>query len=398
MTVDWMFGYSTREGQVGGITPDVTFHNVTLGLGTFLTEIIGPVAENFDKFAGPLRPVVEFLLQEVPVVSDLNKKSSGEPVTFSDLGVLLIGLLSDNRDIEKLKTRAEQVRRVLTIMKNAYELIDELKAVRQDGGEAKVNFGTFYLTGKPEVEEQLLQDKNDNPLFIAKGTKVELEKVPKAGTAVRVVVHDVDVDPAKFKVIRNSERGGKVSVQFLTDLSFEYGGRITGGLIRYLVDAPEEEDATDEDADVGVKDEKLGEGSEGQEVKGQKDVEAQAKDTGKATAGATNRALGFLRKASGNPNKVGRGGLGIDLKLVTSPSNIFKLLSGEKADIVRWDIPRLELDFDFMKKFRPLKSIGIDQVFVSLSAYLNAYADSEHRFRYAGAGRNRQLLRRLLFR
>ena len=238
--------------------PDVTFHNVTLSLGTFVSEILGPVAENFSKYAGPLRPIVDFLASEVPVVSELNKKSSGEPVTFSDLGVILVGLLNDNRDIEKLKTQAEQVRRVLQVLQNGYELVDRINELRASGSEATINFGTFYLTGKPEVEDQPLQDANGNPLVIRVGTKVELEKVPKAGTPVRVVINDEDVDPSKFKVLRNSEAGGKVSIQFTADLSAEYGGRIPkGALLRYLVDAPEEEDASDEDADIGVDEDKL---------------------------------------------------------------------------------------------------------------------------------------------
>jgi Ca2+-binding RTX toxin-like protein/protocatechuate 3,4-dioxygenase beta subunit len=56
------------------------------------------------------------------------------------------------------------------------------------------------------------------------------------------------------------------------------------------------------------------------------------------------------------------GGLGIDFSLL-QPANVFKLLIGENADIIQWDIPRLELGFEWSQSFPivpfPPISLGI---------------------------------------
>src|SRR5262249_4662859 len=60
------------------------------------------------------------------------------------------------------------------------------------------------------------------------------------------------------------------------------------------------------------------------------------------------------------------------LLLFKHPSNIFKLLTGEAADLIVWNFPKLELNFDWEKSFFPAPPLPI-AVRVGLS--FNAFAD-----------------------
>ncbi len=81
----------------------VAFENVTLNLGKFFTEFVDPTIRKIQETLEPLKPVVDFLTDPVPVISDL----SGDDVTVLDLAATVAastgqGELADG--IEKAKT------------------------------------------------------------------------------------------------------------------------------------------------------------------------------------------------------------------------------------------------------------------------------------------------------
>src|SRR5205085_1971205 len=68
--------------------PQVAFKNVTLDLGTFITNFAKPIINEVDKFIKPLRPVVDFLTAPIPVISQL----SGNPkLSLLDLAIAFEG-------------------------------------------------------------------------------------------------------------------------------------------------------------------------------------------------------------------------------------------------------------------------------------------------------------------
>ena len=83
-------------------------------------------------------------------------------------------------------------------------------------------------------------------------------------------------------------------------------------------------------------------------------------DMGKAVSG--------LQRESSSQ---GLGGLGINLALL-EPANIFKLLIGQTADVITWDIPRFDLLFEWSQSFRvfPVPPISVEVGF-NISAFMD---------------------------
>ncbi len=65
--------------------------------------------------------------------------------------------------------------------------------------------------------------------------------------------------------------------------------------------------------------------------------------------------------------------MGIKIPLLSSPSNIFKLFTGEKADIIQWKIPKLELNVPFKMRFGPIP-VPLSPLYATFGANLNAFA------------------------
>ncbi|MCA9138139.1 MAG: hypothetical protein KDB00_15315, partial [Planctomycetales bacterium] len=63
-----------------GGSPRFVLENVSLDIGTFITEFAGPVLEEIKTIIDPLDPILDVLTMELPVLSDL-----GTPVTLLDL-------------------------------------------------------------------------------------------------------------------------------------------------------------------------------------------------------------------------------------------------------------------------------------------------------------------------
>jgi hypothetical protein len=80
----WRFGTDTG---LAGARPHVAFNNVTLDLGTFISNFARPIINEVDKFIEPIRPVVDFLTMRLPVISDL----AGQDTSILDLAVTFGG-------------------------------------------------------------------------------------------------------------------------------------------------------------------------------------------------------------------------------------------------------------------------------------------------------------------
>ena len=69
------------ESAIATLTsPQLTLTNAGLNLGTFVSEVIGPVLNPINDFLDPIRPVLEQLTSPIPVLSDLIG-----PTTYVDL-------------------------------------------------------------------------------------------------------------------------------------------------------------------------------------------------------------------------------------------------------------------------------------------------------------------------
>ena len=92
-------------------------------------------------------------------------------------------------------------------------------------------------------------------------------------------------------------------------------------------------------------------------------VESAENVTEQANNGSNATVSAGFAKVDEDPGPLGLAGLGIQLDIIKDPMNIVKLLMGQTANLVSWDIPRFDLNFEYTKSFpiwaTPPISLGI---------------------------------------
>ncbi len=246
--------------------PLVELRDVTLDLGDFLTRIAGNTLKQVDEKIEPIKPVVKFLKQEVPGLSELSKLSGNGPVTFLDLA-----FIND-------RAGGEQAKKFLNVVDKIITLIDKLAAF-DEGDNVMINFGTVTLGG--------------------------------GGASGGIDLRNPDW---------NNDDGSLDSI-------------LTGN----DVFAPEP-----------------------------MDPKQQANASGNADV------AGSLQSLEREPDSKGLGGLGISIDIL-KPANVIKLLIGQRANIVTWELPIFEVGLDLEKSFRPIAVVPPFKV--TLGFELGVFAD-----------------------
>ena len=80
------WGLSSSNPTSGA--PTVSFDNVSLSFGTFLSNVLQPALQPIKDALDPISPVVQFLGTEVPGISDLSELGGAGPITFVDLAAI----------------------------------------------------------------------------------------------------------------------------------------------------------------------------------------------------------------------------------------------------------------------------------------------------------------------
>ncbi len=89
LSIDWSIGDLSGDvyeplNMIGNAIEDgldlIAINNVTLDLGSLVGEVLGPLLSEVQRVTQPFQPIIDILLTEIPVISDLFS-----PVTFLDL-------------------------------------------------------------------------------------------------------------------------------------------------------------------------------------------------------------------------------------------------------------------------------------------------------------------------
>ncbi len=115
-----------------GAIPQVRFNDIGITLGDSIARMIQPIVEQADEFLEPIRPVLESLNEEVPVLSDLRRLIGEEPLTWIEALEYFLGE-SDT---------AETIREVVEIVAEIDSLISRLRAFDSD---ARLVFGAYVF-------------------------------------------------------------------------------------------------------------------------------------------------------------------------------------------------------------------------------------------------------------
>jgi hypothetical protein len=134
----WQF---SPTDDLTGAQPDIVFNNVSLDLGSFITSFAGPILTQINQALQPVQPVLDFLTQRVPVISDFE----GQTVTLLGLAAQL-----DPNDFGAANDFV-----------NFVQAVHQLAAsVPTNGSNLQINFGNFDLGSLADVRTANLGNVN----------------------------------------------------------------------------------------------------------------------------------------------------------------------------------------------------------------------------------------------
>jgi hypothetical protein len=86
LSVNWAFNSAnpTSSGLLGN-APTVSFTNVTVDLGSFLSNVVRPVVSAVQQFTEPLEIVANVLTSPLPGITDVTNKLGMAPLTLAEL-------------------------------------------------------------------------------------------------------------------------------------------------------------------------------------------------------------------------------------------------------------------------------------------------------------------------
>ena len=367
LTLDWAIGLTVRDGLVGGGLPDVALLDASIDVGSLFSTGVGEVFKSFNQYLLPVKPVIDFLAMPVPGLDDLSQLVSGPDITFLTMGILSTGVSKDSLRASKIANQ------VLGIIQNIFEFAEAVDVITNEADGVMINFGSFYLTGEP-----VLQTESDPiPPSGPSNNEFVLDNNPKAGT-LDVFESGNLVDPANYRIVRSTDTGSLITkLVFVTTPA----GPITS---QYVTTGNTSMNLSDPDEEVAVDEDKLD------------TVEDPIEEAGNSPKKGAKKTKSTLKRLTGAADSNGNGGFGIKIPLLSDPSNVFKLFTGEKVDIIQWDIPTLSLEVPFRKEFGPIP-FEPSPLFVTLGAQLDAVIDLSVGFDTRGIAKTDNFLDGLYF-
>jgi len=118
LDVDWMFD----TGDLAGSEPTLSFHDIQLDAGEFLSDLAGPVLEEIQRITGPIAPIVDVLNAEVPLVNEKLIDLAVQAIPGVDADVPASGFLDAFASV-----------------------IDLVNNVPSVGGDVRLDLGSFVL-------------------------------------------------------------------------------------------------------------------------------------------------------------------------------------------------------------------------------------------------------------
>ena len=124
---DWQINGPNAGGANEGSAPQISFDNVSLSLGTFISNFVGPIFSDIQPILNDIQPVVNILTEPLPVISQLAGQS--------------ISLISIAEALEP--QYAPNINAFLSMYNLFYSLVSEVSSV--GSGNIVINFGDFNV-------------------------------------------------------------------------------------------------------------------------------------------------------------------------------------------------------------------------------------------------------------
>lgn len=172
-----LFDYSNIEEEEDNgtnTTDDIFFDNITLDLGSYITQMVGPIVDGIDDILNPLYPVVDALYADTQIFDtiglsktfDKDKDGKVSPLDLAEWFADLYAIFEPDKG-EELKETIDATIEFVDVVKGVMDLIRDLDAMAEEG-HFYVDFGSYTLedfsAGDPNEETQQLppQDSSSN--------------------------------------------------------------------------------------------------------------------------------------------------------------------------------------------------------------------------------------------
>lgn len=131
----------------------VEFKNITLDLGTFLTEFVTPVINNVETIISPVKPILKVLNSDTKIFSYIGLENEfnkdGKPgVSILDLGMVIEKLIPDNTTNKRLKQIKESIPTAVKFIQTVTKIVEvseSLKKLIDSGENIILDFGSYDL-------------------------------------------------------------------------------------------------------------------------------------------------------------------------------------------------------------------------------------------------------------
>ncbi|MFN2561456.1 MAG: hypothetical protein ABR571_09215, partial [Jatrophihabitans sp.] len=176
--------------------PDISFNNVYISAGGFLSGVLRPIIKEVQQFTSPLKPVIDTLYAPIPVLSDLSHLAGGGDVTLISIAEAF-STLAGGPD--------------LTMVERILQVIKMVNSIPDGDANLGIFIGSFHLNATKAINTTATPDNTD-----------------------------ALIDPAKKTPAPPSQNGGKTAAGAMDDAS---GGKVAdakakGGFSFPLLDNP----------------------------------------------------------------------------------------------------------------------------------------------------------------
>ena len=120
----------------------VALDNITLNLGSLFSKILGPILSDVNNVLGPIKPILDFLNGDVPVVSDLSEEVGLGPVKWDALLALAANLAVADFDASSFDT-------AISILDTIVNLASQVQTFSDDS--TGIDFGNFSFNSSANL-------------------------------------------------------------------------------------------------------------------------------------------------------------------------------------------------------------------------------------------------------
>jgi len=143
-----LFNYA-NDAEANGIGSgfDLNFDNITLDLGKFATDLLGPVFSTINRITKPVTPVINLLTSEVPLLKKVGLASTFDldengTATFAEVALTLAGGLNNAETAVKFGKFVDAITGVLDLSES---LVDLGASLASSGQTLTLQYGSYTL-------------------------------------------------------------------------------------------------------------------------------------------------------------------------------------------------------------------------------------------------------------